>query len=44
MRVFRDVRGHMAGADFDVELLKCMLHRHVAAAAAWTTHACARCV
>jgi hypothetical protein len=27
LRVFRDVRGHMAGADFDVELLRCMLRR-----------------
>jgi hypothetical protein len=25
MRVFRDVRGHLQGADFDVELLRCML-------------------
>ncbi len=29
MRVFRDVRGHMAGTDFDVELLRCMMRSAV---------------
>jgi hypothetical protein len=29
MRVFRDVRGHMAGTDFDLELLRCMMQSAV---------------